>query len=123
MGNCFLLIITKTYGERGVVCSEFRSFGSVREPSWGHLRMRVSPKWSIGPFGRVGKTDFFLNGEKTRDISLSIRPSLWIPTTLRYSPLLPVSKGLTAKIASPPKFSEHSRPGGTPETRHGGCRQ
>ena len=43
---------------------------------------------------------------------------VWIPTTLRYSPLLPVSEGLTAKIADAPKFSEHSRPGGTPETRH-----
>ena len=27
-----------------------------------------------------------------RDISLSIQPSLWIPTTLKYSPLLPVSE-------------------------------
>ena len=39
-----------------VVCQEFRSFGSVQGPSAAHLRMRVSPKWSIRPFGRVGKT-------------------------------------------------------------------
>ena len=52
------------------------------------------------------------------DISLSIQPSLWIPTTLRCLPHLPVSARPSAKIADPPKFSEHSRLGGTPEPRH-----
>ena len=40
----------------GVVCQEFRPVGSVRGPSGGHLRMRVSPKWGLRRFGRVGKT-------------------------------------------------------------------
>ena len=45
-------------------------------------------------------------------------PSLWIPTTLRYSPLFQVSGGVLAEIPYPPKFPEHSRPGGSPQPRH-----
>ena len=33
-----------------------RPVGSVRERPGGHLRMRVSPKWVLRGFGRVGKT-------------------------------------------------------------------
>ena len=58
------------------------SFGRVRNTSRDQLHMRTSPKLTVRAFGRVGKT---------RDISLSIQLSLWFSTTLRYSPLLPVS--------------------------------
>ena len=40
-----------------VVCQEFRSFGSVRKTSGGHLRMHALPKCGFWPFGRVGKTE------------------------------------------------------------------
>ena len=42
-----------------VVCQEFRPVGSVREGSGGHLPMRVSHKWGLRVFGRVGKTVIF----------------------------------------------------------------
>ena len=54
-------------GAVAVVCTEFRSFGSVQERSGGsrgHLRMRVSLKWSIRLFGRVGKQKKIENGSK-----------------------------------------------------------
>ena len=58
-------------------------------------RWRSRPVGEVGPLAKSARrsANYFWNGKQTRDISLSIQPSLWIPTTLRYSPLLPVMKG------------------------------
>ena len=72
-----------------------------------------------GAFGNsaaLGGNFFF-----EKDISLSIQTSLWIPTTLRYLPLFQVSGSVLAEIPYPTKFTEHSRPDGSPQPQQWVC--
>ena len=89
----------------GVVCQEFQSFGSVREPFWvsAHAFISEMERSGIQPCQENNFLTFFYS--KIDIYPLCIQPSLWFPTTLRYSPLFPVSVRLTANISDPPKFS------------------
>ena len=99
------------------VCSEFPQFGRVRETSGEQVRMRSSPKWRVRGVRPCRENENILKLLVNKRYIPIYSTITMIPTTLRYSPLFPVSVCSTAKIADPPKFPEHAWPGGTPEPR------